>query len=355
MSTYVIAEVGQNHNGSLGMAAELIRMAADPRPQDAQDHHLRIPYRADAVKFTKRKLNQELSADAWRADYRGPNSFGRTYGEHRKALELSWAQLEELSLLAFELGLDMGMTVCHPDDVPRALEHIHDLAFLKVASRDIGNEPLLRELAETAKGMRKIVSLGMAGERDVEVLLRIFHEQHAELTLLHCRSIYPTPPQHWDLQVIPWLRQRMEPHGIRVGYSDHSVGLTAGIAAVGMGAQVLEKHVTLDRRMKGSDHLGALDRGGFWRLLRDIRMLEDGISGELELRMPEATKPTQAKLGRSLAYATTLLKGTEVEERHLTMVSPGSGLSWEARHELLGKELKHQVEQLTLCQLDDVA
>lgn len=352
---YVIAEVGQNHNGSVGIAQELIRMAADPRPQGEADHRQLHPFKADAVKFTKRKLSQELTADASQATYDGANSFGHTYGDHRRALELRWEQMAVLAEYAKLAGVDFGVTVCHPHLVARALEACLDLRFLKVASRDIANEPLLKVLADIAPDIPKVLSLGMATEHDLERALHVFRNQLDTLTVLHCRSIYPTPPEHWDLQMVPVLRQRLEPHGIQVGYSCHALGMTAAVAAVAMGATVVEKHVTLDRRMKGGDHLGSVDRGGLWRLLRDTSAVHRGAQGPLEVRTPPETKPFQNKLARSLAWATTLLPDTEVEERHLCLVSPGTGLPWNERAQLLGKRTTRQVEQLTLCTPEDVA
>lgn len=351
---YVIAEVGQNHNGSMGMATELIRMAADPRPQEQVAAEQLQPLKASAVKFTKRKLSAELSRDMAATAYDGPHSFGATYWKHREALELKWPQYTVLSEHARKAGVDFGVTVCHPDLVRGALEKCTDLAFLKVASRDIRNEPLLEEVAHLGEKLPTIVSLGMATEGDLARVLRIFRHQLDTLTVLHCRSIYPTPARVWDLQVIPELRYRLNPEGVRVGYSDHSLGTAACIAATAMGAQVLEKHITLDRRMSGSDHRGSLDRGGLYRLLRDVTNVALGITGDIGVRTPSATKPAQAKLDRSLAWATSLNEGTEVEERHLALVSPGTGLPWQARDQLLGKKTVHHVEQLTLCEVGDV-
>lgn len=352
---YVIAEVGQNHNGSVGIATELIRMAADPRPQAEAHYEGLHPFKASAVKFTKRKLSQELTAEAAQATYEGPNSFGHTYGAHRRALELKWEQMAVLAEYAKRAGVDFGMTVCHPHLVARALEACLDIRFLKVASRDITNQPLLDALAKVAPEIPKVVSLGMATEQDLLRVLNTFDDQLGTLTIMHCRSIYPTPPEHWDLQMVPVLRQRLEPHGVQVGYSCHALGMTACVAAVAMGAQVVEKHVTLDRRMQGGDHLGSVDRGGLWRLLRDVNAVDRGQQGTMDVRVPPVTQPFVNKLGRSLAWATTLMPDTEVEDRHLCLVSPGTGLPWSERHQLLGKRTTAQVEQLALCTPGDVA
>ena len=352
---YVIAEVGQNHNGSAAMALELVDMVADPRPQEQVDAETLRRYKADAVKFTRRKLSQELTRELMDAEYTGRNSFGTTYGLHREQLELRWPSYTLLSERAYVDGVDFGVTVCHPDLVKGALEHCTALAFLKVASRDVQNVPLLEALADMAAEVPKVVSLGMATEDDLARVLRIFAKQLDTLTVLHCRSMYPTPPHLWDLQVIPELRHRLSPEGIQVGYSDHSLGNAACIAATAMGAQVLEKHVTLDRRMRGSDHQGSVDRGGLYRLLRDVTAVALGSSGAPGVRMPGELRPSKNKLARSLAWNQTLLAGTVVTEAHLCLVSPGTGLPWSARDELVGKRVTGQVEQLALCAPEDVA
>ena len=354
---YVIAEVGQNHNGSTGLARELIRLAGDPRPQDALGAEAREWLSCSAVKFTKRYLREELSRELGAMPYTGPHSYGQTYAEHRRALELTWPQLEELSeyQAVTQPQLGFGVTVCHQSLVKPAMERVHELAFLKVASRDIENEPLLQELAMVATGVPKIVSLGMATAMDVERILRTFHDQLDELVLMHCRSIYPAPPESWDLQVLFGLQERMEPLGVTVGYSDHAIGNAACVAAVAMGALVIEKHVTLDRRMKGSDHLGSADRGGLYRLLRDLKAVTLGTAGDTLVHLAPQAASSHAKLGRSLAWNQTLLPGTEVSERHLALVSPGSGMPWSARGELVGQLVARQVEPLALCAPADVA
>lgn len=352
---YVIAEVGQNHNGGVQLAEELVGMAADSRPQEQAEATDLERRGCSAVKFTKRKLSQEMTHDVADAEYGGRNSFGHTYGEHRRHLEFTWPVYTVLSERAKAEGMDFGVTVCHPDLVKGALEHCLDLRFLKVASRDIGNVPLLEAMAKMAPPeVAKVISLGMATEKDLERVLRIFGDQLDSLTVMHCRSIYPTPPDVWDLQVIPWLRAKLNPLGVQVGYSDHALGNAAALAAVAMGAQVLEKHITLDRRMKGGDHRGAVDRGGLYRLLRDLEHIHRGTAGPIEIRTPRDTQPQLNKLGRSLCWASTLMAGTVVEEKHLVLASPGTGLSWDDRADLVGRKLHGQVEGMTLCALDDV-
>lgn len=347
MKTYVIAEVGQNHNGSVELAEDLIRMAADPRPHDLRDEpHLS----ASAVKFTKRDLSLEGTYDYMTRPYGGPHAFGPTYGEHRAALELGWSELYDLRQLAAELGLEFGLTLCQPTLVEPALSLSPD--FLKVASRDLLNVPLLRELDRT-DDVRIIASTGMWEWEDVddalEHLARVADARR--LTLLHCRSIYPAPPETWGLERIPEMIRWWAPR-IAVGYSDHSIGVLAAALAVALGATVVEKHITLDRTMKGTDQAGSVERDGLWRLLRNVSEAERGYR---YTEWDPALEPARAKLGRSLAWAVDLTAGHVVTEADLVMLSPGIGLPYEQIDRLLSRKLSRDVRAMTLSSPSDVA
>lgn len=353
MKTYVIAEIGQNHNGSVDIARALIDMAADPRPAPVVAGEQREPLRASAVKFTKRKLNEEGSRGMMSARYGGPHSFGATYGEHRRALELEWDDLAELSRYAKSSGLDFGLTVCHPDCVQAALARIPHLSFLKVASRDLENIPLLRAIndADRPHGLEVIVSTGMSDQEAIVEAVDTLADVR-RLALLHCRSAYPVAAQDWDLQIIPTLSSWFGSRG-RIGYSDHSVGVLAPALAVALGAEVIEKHVTLDRRLKGSDQLGSVEREGLYRMLRSIQEAELAVSGPKLPYRSEAASAARAKLARSLHYASSLIAGTEVEERHLVLLSPGTGLPYADLARVVGRRLRRSVEAHELVALDD--
>lgn len=352
---YLIAEIGQNHNGSRHMGEELIRMAADSRSVQAYTDAPDSPrLSASAVKFTKRKLTEEMTEAVALAPYE-VNSFGATYGEHRRRLELGWDEFSILAERAYVEGVDFGVTVCHPDLVDKALEYCLALSFIKVASRDIRNGPLLDRLVKVPDSVPIVVSLGMANETDLSDVLRRFRKKLDSLTVLHCRSIYPAKAHTWDLGVIPALRHRLEPLGVQVGYSDHSIGNAACMAAVAMGAQVIEKHITLDRRSLGGDHLGSLDRGGLSRLVRDLERVSLGIGNDSSVRMHPEAEPARRKLARSLAWRSTLTPGTVVEEGDLCLLSPGNGLDYTSRGLIVGKTVVEQVERHTLCELDQVS
>lgn len=353
---YVIAEIGQNHNGSMGIAKELIRMAADPRPAPTIPGEELPALAANAVKFTKRKLSEEGSREMMSARYEGRNSFGADYGSHRQALEFSIPQMAELSSYARGVGLEFGLTVCHPDLVARSLAEIPHLDFLKVASRDLTNVPLLEAIADAdlPSKVTVVISTGMATEQDLDRALAILRDVRP-LIVMHCRSVYPCPPDAWDLQVIPALYAKLHRHlgEITVGYSDHSVGILAPAIARALGATVIEKHITLDRRMRGTDQLGSVERDGLYRMLRSIHETELALGGIPSIHLNPLASPAKAKLERSLHYASSLLKGTVVEDRHLVMLSPGSGLPWSMKDQVVGQALARGVEKHDAVDLVD--
>lgn len=275
--TYIIGEIGQNHCGSMEIARQLIRMAANPAPAD---HPERKAEGVNAVKLTKRDLAHELTPEIMDRPYDGPHSFGKTYRQHREYLELWPSQHWVLYNFAKELGLDFIETLCHPSCLDLLTWFTPDA--LKVASRDLTNLPLLEALAETSIPI--ILSTGMDGRAEIDAALEVITRHHSNITILHCLSQYPAQYGNLNLLSIQYLRSQYPE--FRIGYSDHSVGIAAPIAAVAAGAEVIEKHITLDRTMKGSDHLCSLERDGLYRLVRDIRNVDAAMGEPVVYRHP---------------------------------------------------------------------
>lgn len=331
-----MAEIGQNHQGSVEAAKDMCEMAANPKRHDMYGGE--VPG-ADAVKLTKRDLSHELTRPAMERPYRGRQSFGDTYLKHRKALELSWPEIAEVYDHAKGLGLGVGITLCAPtlvDEVPREFD------WLKVASRDLTNLPLLRALAATGKDV--VISTGMAGPRELDAALSVL--DGCDVTVLHCVSSYPTDPEDAHLRAIRWLKRNYPEY--RIGYSDHTKGLVAPVMAVAYGATWIEKHASLWRGMRGSDHAGAMGPEGWWYLSRNVRQAE-AMRGELGMPVPDSVEPARQKLERSLAFASDLSEGTVLGTSNLELLSPGTGLSWMEREKLVGKQLCEDVEAQTLA------
>ena len=331
--TYLIGEIGQNHNGSVDLAKLLIDKAAQPVKDELFGLELK-PW--DAVKLTKRDLAEELSASAMAKPYNSPHSFGKTYGEHRAKLELNDEQHFELYQYAKEKGLDFVETLCAIGCLSMLKLFTPDR--LKVASRDLTNLPLLNAMAETKIPI--VISTGMGGVEEIDDALEVITKHHNKITILHCLSQYPSEYKNINLNSIHYLKERYA--GFEVGYSDHSIGIAIPLAAVAMGATTIEKHITLDRTMKGTDQAGSLAPDGMRRMVRDIRNLEMAF-GEMKKERSEAVKSAKVKLERSIATKRDMKKGEVVTENDVHLLSPGDGFQWAQKDQLIGKKLNQDV------------
>lgn len=326
-TTYIIGEIGQNHNGSVDIAKLIVDAAARPIHEDLFGLILKP---MDAVKLTKRDLNQELSKTQMEATYNSAHSFGKTYGEHRAVLELNDEQHYEVYKHAKQLGLEFVETLCAIGCLSMLKLFTPDK--LKVASRDLTNLPLLSALAETKIPI--IISTGMAGKLELDNAIDTITKCHSNLSILHCVSQYPTHPQNVNLKTITYLQKNYPQYTI--GYSDHTIGIATPTAAVAMGAEIIEKHITLDRKMKGTDQAGSLGIDGINRMVRDIRVMEMSL-GKEEIFIEEGVKSSRVKLERSIATKRAIKKGEIISENDIHMLSPGDGYKWADKNLLIGK------------------
>lgn len=327
MKTYIIGEIGQNHNGSTDIAKLIIDFASAPIIEQLFNLELSC---MDAVKLTKRDLNWELSDSQMKTAYNSPHSFGVTYGEHRDFLELSDEEHFEIYKYAISKGLDFVETLCAPSCL--SILKLFTPTFLKVASRDLTNLPLLESLAET--NIPIILSTGMAGKIELDNALDVITKYHENISILHCVSQYPTEPKNVNLNTIKYLQKNYPKY--KIGYSDHTIGIATPVAAVAMGAQIIEKHITIDRRMKGTDQSGSLGIDGLNRMVRDIRVLELSL-GKEDLYIEEDVKSARIKLERSIASKRTINVGEIIKKEDLHMLSPGDGFKWSEIDSIVGK------------------
>jgi sialic acid synthase len=333
---FIIAEIGQNHNGEVEIAKKLIDMAATCQ--------------VDAVKFVKRHIPSELTKEAYNRPYPCPQSFGENYGKHREYLELNIDQHKELALYAQEKGLIYFSTVC---DIPslKELETINTPLY-KVASRDITNIPLIEEMAKTDKPI--ILSTGLATQADIDLAVAVIKQYHNKFALLNCTSEYPAEYEHIHLRRMNTLKEK---YNCVVGYSGHTVGIVMPVIAVALGASIVEKHITIARYMKGTDHSSSLEFQGLYRVVRDIRNLELAL-GEKNLRenLEDYLIPTKNKLMRSLVSKEAIKKGDIITEEMITLKSPGDGIMWKKRDSIVGKKAKIDIEadeKITLDMVED--
>ena len=273
---YVIAEIGLNHNGDVEIAKQLIDVAADAG--------------ADAVKFQKR--TPEISTPVHMRDTLRETPWGTmTYLDYRYRVEFTREQYIEVSDHALLRGLDWFAS---PWDVP-SVDFLEDLGVVahKVASACLTDIPLLRALRDTGKPI--ILSTGMSTIAQIDAALEVLGTDR--LVLLHATSTYPMEPDEANLRVIPTLRDRYP--GVPVGYSGHERGLQISVAAVALGAVAVERHITLDRTMWGSDHAASLEPAGLQHLVRDIRIIEQALGDGVKRVFPGEQAP-MAKLRRVL-------------------------------------------------------
>lgn len=333
--TYIIGEIGQNHNGSVEIAKAIIDFASREIKDEFFDNKL---YSMDAVKLTKRDLKQELSKSQMERIYDNPNSFGRTYGEHREYLELSDEEHFEVYKYAKLNNMEFVETLCAVGTL--SLLKLFTPDRLKVASRDLTNIPLLHAMGETKLPI--ILSTGMAGKRELDDALETIGKYHSNISILHCVSQYPTEPKNVNLNTILYLLKNYSEFVI--GYSDHTIGISTPVAAVAMGAKIVEKHITIDRRLKGTDQAGSLGPDGVYRMIRDIRIC-DKSKGVEDIFVAPGTKIAKEKLERSIATNKMLKKGDVISENDIQMLSPGDGFKWNQKDEVLGKILNVDVSQ----------
>jgi len=331
--TYIIGEIGQNHNGSVDVAKLIVELISRPVKEETFGIALKP---MNAVKMTKRDLNEELTNSQMNRIYDTPNSFGRTYGEHRAFLELNDEAHYEVYKYAKEKGLDFVETLCAKGCMSLLKLFIPD--YLKVASRDLTNLPLLEAMAETKIPI--ILSTGMAGKQELDNALHTITRYHSNISILHCVSQYPTHPDNLNLKTISYLKKHYSQYPI--GFSDHTIGISAPVVAVGMGAEIIEKHITIDRHMKGTDQAGSLGPDGVNRMIRDIRIAEKWLGTE-DLYIDKSVAVAKEKLERSIASRRVLKAGEIITEKDIHMLSPGDGFKWSQKDLVIGHTVKEDI------------
>ncbi|MBP2435675.1 N-acetylneuraminate synthase family protein [Microbacterium amylolyticum] len=271
---FVIAEIGLNHNGSVELAKHLIDVAANAG--------------ADAVKFQKR--TPEICTPAYMRDVPRETPWGTmSYLEYRHRVEFDRDQYIDIGDHALLRGLEWFAS---PWDVP-SVEFLEDLGVVahKVASASVTDIELLEALRDTGKPV--ILSTGMSTMDEIDRAVETLGTSN--LVVMHATSTYPMEPDEANLRMIPVLRDRFP--GVPVGYSGHERGLQISLAAVALGAQAIERHITLDRTMWGSDHAASLEPGGLSTLVRDIRIIETA-RGDGVKRVFAGEEAPKAKLRR---------------------------------------------------------
>lgn len=309
MSVYIIAEAGVNHNGSLDLAFKLIEEAKRAG--------------ADAVKFQTFTASTLVTKHASKAEYQLQLTGDReSQFEMIRKLELSHNDHEKIKKKCFEVGINFLST---PFDIP-SIDYLFSLGvpFFKIPSGEITNLPYLREIARYSLDV--ILSTGMSTLDEVRGALDVLTSKglkKKQITLLHCNTEYPTPMGDVNLRAMITMSKEL---GVKVGYSDHTLGIEVPIAAVALGATVIEKHFTLDRNMEGPDHKASLMPDELHEMVRLIRNIESAL-GDGVKRVTESETKNMVIARKSIVAKTSIKKGEPLTDVNLTTKRPGSGIS----------------------------
>lgn len=317
---FVIAEIGHNHQGDLETAKRLFETAKYCG--------------VDAVKLQKRHNRSLYTRKFFNSPYNSENAFGSTYGLHRQALEFNKKQYKLLKRYAEKLGLIFFATAWDF----KSADFLYDLGVncFKIASADIINVPLLIHVARFRKPM--IVSTGTAILDDVKRAYRAIIKINQKLVLMQCTAVYPAPAELLDLRVIETYRKEF-PQAV-IGFSSHFNGISVDPVAYTLGARVIEKHFTLDRAMKGSDHAFSLEPVGMRKLVRDLRRVRLAL-GDGVKKFYEEEKMALVKMGKKIVAARNLPAGHVIKKNDLAFKTPGDdGLQPYHVEKLHGKILK---------------
>ena len=307
-STIIIAEAGVNHNGSIELAKKLIDIAAEGG--------------ADFVKFQTFKAETLVTQTADKAEYQKEiTNTDESQFEMIKKLELDRKTHEELIDYCKQRDIQFLSTAFDHDSID-LLDELN-IPLFKIPSGEITNLPYLRHIGHMGKPI--IMSTGMSTLEEVIVALNILLEVGAkkeQITILHCNTEYPTPMEDVNLKAIITVRDEL---GVSVGYSDHTLGIEVSVAAVAMGATVIEKHFTLDRNMPGPDHAASLEPHELKEMVSAIRNIEKAMGNGMKKPSPSEIKniPIARK---SIVAKKSIKKGEKFSENNLTVKRPGTGI-----------------------------
>lgn len=305
--TYIIAEAGVNHNGDFELAKKMILEGKNAG--------------VDAVKFQTFKADNLVSSNAKKADYQMRSTDNKeSQQDMLKKLELSFHEFRLLKEYSTELNIDFISTPFDEESID-FLDALN-IPFWKIPSGEITNLPYLLKIARTKKPI--ILSTGMCTIEEIAEALNVFSDyKRNDITLLHCNTEYPTPFQDVNLHAMKTLKDKFQ---VNVGYSDHTKGIEVPIAAVALGATVIEKHFTLDRNMPGPDHKASLEPGELKEMVKSIRNIEIAL-GNGEKQPSESEKKNIVVARKSIVANKKIKKGDVITEENITTKRPGNGIS----------------------------
>ncbi len=327
MKTFIIAEAGVNHNGDINLAKKLVDVAKESG--------------ADAVKFQAFRAEELVTDKAPKAEYQlKTTSQKESQYEMLKKLELSFQELEELKRYCDRKGI-IFMASAFDIESARFLKDL-GLEIFKIPSGEITNYPLLKEIGSYRR--KVILSTGMADLGEIEDALDVLIEsgtKKEDIVVLHCITEYPAPYEEVNLRAMLTIKEAFK---VKVGFSDHTPGIEIPIAAVALGAEVIEKHFTLDKNLPGPDHRASLEPLELKRMIEAIRNVEKALGNGIK-------KPSKSELKnrdivrRSIVAKRDIKKGEVFTEENITVKRPAYGISPMRWNEVLGKKAKRDFKK----------
>lgn len=330
MSVYIIAEAGVNHNGSFELACKLVDAAKAAG--------------ADCIKFQTFKSENLVSHSAQKAEYQKDTTGDGSQVDMLKKLELSYDEFLKLKDYCDQAGICFLST---PFDF-ESIDFLNsiEMPFWKIPSGEITNYPYLVALAKTGKPV--VMSTGMCEMKEIEEAIKVLRDNGTkDIKLLHCNTEYPTPFEDVNLNAMETIRKAF---GLEVGYSDHTKGIEVPIAAVAMGATVIEKHFTLDRNMEGPDHKASLEPDELAKMVQSIRNIEKAL-GSGDKTPSQSEKKNIAVARKSIVAKTAIKRGDELTEANITVKRPGNGISPMRWNEVIGTKAVRDFEEDELIEL----
>ena len=325
---FIIAEAGVNHNGSIDMAKKLIDVAAEAG--------------ADAVKFQTFKTDKTVSRKAQKADYqKNTTDAGETQYDMVKKLELDVSTHKELMSYCLEKNIMFLSTPFDHDSID-LLDEL-GLKIFKIPSGEITNLPYLRHIGKLNKEI--IMSTGMADIGEIEDALDILVNAGTDknnITVLHCNTEYPTPMTDVNLRAMQTIANTFKIS--RTGYSDHTLGIEVPVAAVALGAKVIEKHFTLDKTLPGPDHQASLEPQELKLMIESIRNIEKALGDGIK-KPSKSETPNKTIVRKSIVAKKAIKKGEILNEENLTIKRPGNGISPMRWDEIIGTIAQKDYEE----------
>ena len=335
----IIAEAGVNHNGDIKLAKKLIDAASEAK--------------VDYVKFQSFKADKLVSPEAKKADYQIKNIGDNDDSQYQMLKQLELSSEDHLELISYCNSKNISFFSTAFDE--EGISYLSSLNFemFKIPSGELTNYPYLRAIARTA--LPVILSTGMANLEEIEKSINVLVShgtKKGEITVLHCNTEYPTPMTDVNLKAMLTIKEKL---GVSIGYSDHTLGIEVPIAAVAMGAEVIEKHFTLSRNMKGPDHKASLEPNELKEMVIAIRNIEKAISGN-GIKEPSLSEKKNIHIARkSIHLSKDLSSGSIITEKDIISLRPGDGICTMNWMDIIGKKVNKDLKKFTKLTLKDLS